>query len=369
MKKTVIKRRKRVPAAGGGSGEPGVNGELFFFLFVYSPVALWAVVFLGPSELRVGSTATFWGAVEAFSPVTRSRAPNKPDLPFAMTDQAAAEALVAVGRSRVSAASSPHSNNNHHPHPTDEDAEDAPRRKRQRRKAPTAAAAAAEEEQRERERERLVREDHEREREQRERKRGWFPGHGGGPFDLPPLERAFPPFGAPAAAGGGGGGGGYMRSASAGSGSVPSRGGAGSPAGGASASNAYTLAPVRQGYYGGGHDGSGANGVNGSAPLAPPLTAEDLERHYFNLHEQRRRTEELLRETERLLMNVKRGLDEMRGLQAEGGNGNVNAAGGSGPSVNGAGAPEKVPLRERERARSREGVNVWPVNGDAAGRE
>lgn len=272
----------------------------------------------------------------------------------AMSDQAAAEALVAVGRSRVSAASSPHPHP--HPHPTDDDAEDAPRRKRQRRKAPAAsssAAAAEEEAQRQRERER-EREDREREREQRERerKRPWFasgaPPHGG-PFDLPPLERAFPPFPGSTTPGG------YMRSPSAGSGSAPSRGGAGSPAGGVSAAGGYTLPPVRPapGYYAG-HEGSG--GANGNGGGGGPLTVDDLERHYVQLHEQRRKTEELLRETERIMLDVKRGLDELRGVMSgEGGGGAGAGAGGSGP--------------EMERGRSREGANVWPVNGEAAVRE
>ncbi|KAF7345577.1 hypothetical protein MVEN_01576400 [Mycena venus] len=299
MKKTVIKRRKRVPAAGTVPGD-GAN---------------------------------------------------------AMSDQAAAEALVAVGRSRVSATSSPHPASSH-PHPTDEDAEDAPRRKRQRRKAPT---AAAEEEAAAREREAI-----QREQEQRDRKRPWFPsavhGHNGS-FEngLPPLERGFPSFPGNTTPGG------YMRSPSAGS--VPSRGGAGSPAAGASSVSAgpggYTLPPVRQssGYY---HDGGSANGNSNNGSVAvnggAPLTVEDLERHYFTLHESRRKTEELLRETERIMQSVKRGLDELRAAQAGEGAGSGGANGATG-------GPEMVPLRERERGRSREGVNVWPVNGDAAGRE
>jgi hypothetical protein len=89
---------------------------------------------------------------------------------------------------------------------------------------------------------------------------------------------------------------------------------------------------------------------------------DDLERHYVQLHEQRRKTEELLRETERIMLGVRRGLDELRGVMSgEGGGGAGAGAGGSGP--------EMVPLRERERGRSREGANVWPVNGEAAVRE
>jgi hypothetical protein len=62
------------------------------------------------------------------------------------------------------------------------------------------------------------------------------------------------------------------------------------------------------------------------------------------------------------MLDVKRGLDELRGVMSgEGGGGAGAGAGGSGP--------EMVPLRERERGRSREGANVWPVNGEAAVRE
>ncbi|KAJ7857151.1 hypothetical protein B0H14DRAFT_700256 [Mycena olivaceomarginata] len=304
MKKTVIKRRKRVPAAGAGA-EGG-------------------------------------GAVNA------------------MSDQAAAEALVAVGRSsRVSAPASPHPTNNGHPNPTDDDAEDAPRRKRQRRKAPAPAAAAAEEE---------AQRDMERERERdRERKRPWFPTGGAhtGPFDLPPLERGFPPFAQGAGAGGGGaaggnGQGGYLRGASAGTGSgsvPPSRGGAGSPANGVPGAGAgYALPPVRApgGYYHDGAPNGAANGANTNGNQQ--LTIDDLERHYFALHESRRKTEELLRETERIMGAVKRNLDEMR-------------AGGEVLNGNGNGGPEMVPLRERERGRSREGASgsVWPVNGTGNG--
>ncbi|KAK7007408.1 hypothetical protein R3P38DRAFT_3403748 [Favolaschia claudopus] len=311
MKKTVIKRRKRVPAAGAAAGEGGAS--------------------------------------------------------TAMSDQAAAEALVAVGqRSRVSANSSPHSPANIH----DDDADgDAPRRKRQRRKAPAAASAPSEDEQlREREQQQQQQQQMEREREQRERERKrWF-GGSSGPFDLPSIDRGFPPLSAAASAGAGG----YMRSPSVGSGGVPSRGGAGSPAGGASAGG-YTLPPVRSGsaYYGG-HDGghggvggmglgAGGGGAGGSAGgAAPPLSMEDLERHYFQLHESRRKTEELLRETERMMGAVKRNLDEMR---AGGGGGDGGSAGGSGLG------PELVPLRERGRSREGSGVNVWPVNGDTVMRD
>ncbi|KAJ6467985.1 hypothetical protein C8R47DRAFT_1152124 [Mycena vitilis] len=220
--------------------------------------------------------------------------------------------------------------------------------------------------------------DKQQQQQQQQQQRPWFPAPargGGGPFDghLPPLERGFPPLGGPAS--------GYMRSPSAGSGSAPSRGGAGSPAGGVSASQGggYTLPPVRGAYYG--HEGPGGSGSgsgsgsggsgNGSGlglggialGLGAPMTVEDLERHYFNLHEQRRKTEELLRDTETIMLNVKRGLEDMKqhllGGRANAGAGESSISGG----------PDMVPLRERGRPRSREGQNIWPVNGDPTGRE
>ncbi|KAJ6621535.1 hypothetical protein B0H10DRAFT_2017704 [Mycena sp. CBHHK59/15] len=91
------------------------------------------------------------------------------------------------------------------------------------------------------------------------------------------------------------------------------------------------------------------------APGATVPSLEELERHYFQLHEQRRKTEEVLRETDRLMAGVKRGIDEMRA----GGNANANTSG-----IGGGG--EAVPLRERERGRSRE--SVWSHSaGERAG--
>jgi GATA-binding protein len=43
----------------------------------------------------------------------------------------------------------------------------------------------------------------------------------------------------------------------------------------------------------------------------------DLERHYFELSEQKRKWEEMMERTDRLMAGVKRTLDEMRGLVAQ----------------------------------------------------
>jgi GATA-binding protein len=46
-------------------------------------------------------------------------------------------------------------------------------------------------------------------------------------------------------------------------------------------------------------------------------TVADLERHYMELGEQKRRMEELLERTDRVMAGLKRGLDEMRGASAQ----------------------------------------------------
>ncbi|KAF7296427.1 hypothetical protein HMN09_01113100 [Mycena chlorophos] len=275
MKKTVIKRRKRVPAAGGNGATP-LDG------------------------------------------------------PNAMSDQAAAEALVAVGRSRV--ASSPR------PHPTDDDAEDAPRRKRARRKAPAAAPM---------------------EDEKDLGKRTWFPspaptGTPQGSFELPSIGTSF---------------GNYIRTGSLSRSATPSRAGAGSPA--------YGLPAVRS--Y---HESSGSNGPNaGGIP-----SVEELERHYFSLHEQRRKMEELLRDTERMMAGVRRGIDEMRGLTMESstrteqqqaaamangsssvrGSAQTSPAGSPNPNVNGHGHASAEALPLRERGATHERANIWALNGNGS---
>ncbi|CAK5283665.1 unnamed protein product [Mycena citricolor] len=215
MKKTVIKRRKRVPAAGAGETSPGGN---------------------------------------------------------AMSDQAAAEALVAVGRSRPSP----------HPHPTDDETDaDAPKRKRARRKTTTTGTVSTDDEARGKDRAK------------------WFPN----------VELPYTPY---ASAYGSGDGNGSV---------PPSRGGAGSP-------------------------------VNGTYHRPPPVpTLDELERHYFNLHEQRRQMESILRETDRMMTGLKRGLDEMRA-------GVISAS---------EGAVDVVPLRGRSRESSANaGASVWPVTPAAA---
>jgi len=98
--------------------------------------------------------------------------------------------------------------------------------------------------------------------------------------------------------------------------------------------------------------------ANGSASHAQVPTANELERHYYELGEQRRRLEEMLEKTDRMMAGVKRGLDEMRAgqAQAQGGQGSGSQGQQSQQSPSQAAA---VPISRPERPRSRE--SVWPV--------
>ena len=78
-------------------------------------------------------------------------------------------------------------------------------------------------------------------------------------------------------------------------------------------------------------------------------TLADLERHYRDMGEQKRRMEEVLERTERMMAGLKRGIEEMRG------GGMVEMRGGNG---------EAVPLPgPRGEKRDREKTPVWAVSG------
>ena len=203
--------------------------------------------------------------------------------------------------------------------------------------------------------------------------RGFNSPHGG--FDLPPLNAALGggeiPGGAVGAGGRGYGGYGfsgtpssYMRSGS----SAPSR--THSPLGpGGMGSNAYLLPlPHMQAlqhshpYYSGvGASQPSMSALHGTSPppggevgmvmLGGVPTLSELERHYLELHEQRKKMEEMLEKTDRLLVGMKRGIDEMRsgsGQQET----QVSAA-----ATNAVTVPIRTPGVERERSRE----SVWPV--------
>ncbi|KAF8549876.1 hypothetical protein OG21DRAFT_1469462 [Imleria badia] len=104
----------------------------------------------------------------------------------------------------------------------------------------------------------------------------------------------------------------YMRSGS----NAPSR--THSPLNpGLAAGVGYALPPphgVGHGYYGLGHGHSPPphDALNGVLATVVP-TAGELRQHYHELYEHRRRLEELLERTEKMMTNMKRGLDEMMG--------------------------------------------------------
>ena len=91
-------------------------------------------------------------------------------------------------------------------------------------------------------------------------------------------------------------------------------------------------------------------------------TLADLQHHYHELEQQRRKMQEMIEKTDRLMAGVKRGIDEMQQASGRGGNGNGGSASVPPPS---SGAPS-VPLASRER---RDSSNIWPVSPEQGGRD
>ncbi|RXW21145.1 hypothetical protein EST38_g4716 [Candolleomyces aberdarensis] len=263
MKKTVIKRRKRVPAAAGASGG-NVSGR--------------------------------------------------------MSDQAAAEALVSVGRVGVSGAATGE----------ESEVEIEPPKKRTRRSVRTRASAAAQKEDEDVNMEGGEESEGGRDsgREMRKRSNGWTdnrsasPHHRGSPRVNAPFPAGVPPTGFELLPGGMAvaaallsGQGGYMRPPS----NVPSR--THSPLGpGAAIPPGYMLPPpgLHGGPYYPGHPGDLSSLMNLGMAAAlnnGPPTILDLERHYLELQEHKRRWEEMMEKTDRMLAGVKRSIDEMKGVQ------------------------------------------------------
>ncbi|CCM02620.1 uncharacterized protein FIBRA_04723 [Fibroporia radiculosa] len=123
----------------------------------------------------------------------------------------------------------------------------------------------------------------------------------------------------------------HMRSGSQGVGATPSRTHSPLPGPGISASGTgpgYVLPPLAHGvphpathplinhsahsfYYRHTPSPNGSAGI-GNTPVPSIM---ELERHYYELSEQRRRLEEMVEKTDRMMAGVKRGLDEMRAGQ------------------------------------------------------
>ena len=107
--------------------------------------------------------------------------------------------------------------------------------------------------------------------------------------------------------------------------------------------------------------------MEGIAPI--PSTAE-LEQHYRQLAEERKRLEEMLERTDRIMAGVKRGLDEMRagGSTNEGQPSQAQQSSSSpsqgpqGQAQQTDGSAASVPLARQEKGnREGGGGSVWPV--------
>ncbi|KAI0272385.1 hypothetical protein BC834DRAFT_999454 [Gloeopeniophorella convolvens] len=279
-----------------------------------------------------------------------------------LSDQAAAEALVSVGRS-VHAGTGDEED--------DEEDSPEPKRKRSRRSFPRAKRGgkdkgkdATDEDGGDSE----ARQDWEMADATRPGSRGGFvpPPHPfsvPGGFELPPLASNLTSMLAEYAAKGAfPGHASYIRSG------APSR--THSPLQGPAAAAAAVGYPLVGGY--GFPRGHSPVLIGGGVP-----TVADLERHYYELHEGRRGLVELLERTDRLMAGVKRGLDEMRGTgeagsssqppvppQAQEGGAPVEGAPQNGESSSGGPAPS-VPL-PLARASPGSGAgareSVWPVS-------
>ena len=192
--------------------------------------------------------------------------------------------------------------------------------------------------------------------------------HGG--FDLPPLNAAIGDSasllreGAPAS---------YVRSGSAATLGVPSR--THSPLAGPGVSSSgpggagYVLPPPHSLTHG--YSGAYSYPTAHSRHTPPPVpTLVDLERHYADLGEEKRRLEELLMRTDRMMAGVRRGMDEMRKSHLP----PVSRPPSTQPPAHHAQPPSPreqqssppvpaVPLKRGERSSSapHERESVWPV--------
>jgi len=142
-------------------------------------------------------------------------------------------------------------------------------------------------------------------------------------FDLPPLNAAlgerFGGYGPPGLLGNrdfGGTPSSYMRSGS----NAPSRTHSPLNPGLSAPGTGYVLPPphgMGHGYYGPlGHSPPPHDVLNGVLTSGVP-TASELRQHYLELHEQRKRLEEMIQKTDALMAGVKRGLDDIANVSQQ----------------------------------------------------
>ncbi|KAJ2923838.1 hypothetical protein H1R20_g13256, partial [Candolleomyces eurysporus] len=214
-----------------------------------------------------------------------------------MSDQAAAEALVSVGRVGVSGAATGE----------ESEVEIEPPKKRTRRSVRTRASAAAQKEDEDVNMEGGEESEGGRDsgREMRKRSNGWTdnrsasPHHRGSPRVNAPFPAGVPPTGFELLPGVG-----LIRPWALVQLFPPG----------------YMLPPpgLHGGPYYPGHPGDLSSLMNLGMAAAlnnGPPTILDLERHYLELQEHKKRWEEMMEKTERMLAGVKRSIDEMKGVQ------------------------------------------------------
>jgi GATA-binding protein, other eukaryote len=141
----------------------------------------------------------------------------------------------------------------------------------------------------------------------------------------------------------------------------------------AAAAAGYALPPHSH-YYSGMHGASGAPapqpydfGMMGMGVMSPVPSLAELDRYCHDLHESRRWLEDTLERTDRLLIGLKRGMEELRAsATGAGGIGGMSAhEGGVGGA--GAGAPAD-PLPRPSPGEKERRESVWPIEHDSGNR-
>lgn len=195
-------------------------------------------------------------------------------------------------------------------------------------------------------------------------------------FDLPPLNAAlserFGGYGPPGLLGNrdfGGTPSSYMRSGS----NAPSRTHSPLNPGLAAPGTGYVLPPphgMGHGYYGPlGHSPPPHDVLNGILTSGVP-TASELKQHYYELHEQRKRLDEMMQKTDALIAGVKRGLEDMANVsqQQQQHSPQHSHTSPEQPAQQTTVSSTAVPLtRSGDKDRTRE--SVWPVSPEQPSRE
>jgi GATA-binding protein, other eukaryote len=151
----------------------------------------------------------------------------------------------------------------------------------------------------------------------------------------------------------------YMRSGS----NAPSR--THSPLNPGLTAPGYVLPSLSHGYYGPlGHSPPPHDAMNGVILASGVPSVNELRQHYLELHDQRKRLEEMIQKTDALLTGVKRGLDDMSGAPQQQHSPHPHSSPDQ-PAQQSSGA---VPLtRTGDKDRSRD--PIWPVSAEQPARD